>query len=154
MGAGHSWALTGRPMAEHFLHTGMVGLDGEKMSKSRGNLVLVSRLRGRGVDPAVIRTAILAHRYSEDWFWTDLVLAGALARVDTWRRALVAAPEGSAGPLLEAVRTALADDLDTPAALAALDEWAARALTGTARACTADADLVRDLVEARLGVVL
>ncbi|MGX5359417.1 cysteine--1-D-myo-inosityl 2-amino-2-deoxy-alpha-D-glucopyranoside ligase [Kocuria sp. KH4] len=154
MGAGHSWALTGRPMAEHFLHTGMVGLDGEKMSKSRGNLVLVSRLRGRGVDPAVIRTAILAHRYSEDWFWTDLVLAGALARVDTWRRALAAAPEGSAGPLLEAVRTALADDLDTPAALAALDDWAARALTGTARACTADADLVRDLVEARLGVVL
>ncbi|MGQ1797253.1 cysteine--1-D-myo-inosityl 2-amino-2-deoxy-alpha-D-glucopyranoside ligase [Kocuria oceani] len=154
MGAGHSWALTGRPMAEHFLHTGMVGLDGEKMSKSRGNLVLVSRLRAQGVDPAVIRTAILAHRYSEDWFWTDLVLAGAVARVDTWRRALAAAPEGSAAPLLAGVRTALADDLDTPAALEALDDWATRALTGPAQPSAADARLVRDLVEARLGVVL
>ncbi|MEX5303173.1 cysteine--1-D-myo-inosityl 2-amino-2-deoxy-alpha-D-glucopyranoside ligase [Kocuria sabuli] len=155
MGAGHSWALTGRPMAEHFLHTGMVGLDGEKMSKSRGNLVLVSTLRAEGVDPAVIRTAILAHRYSDDWFWTDLVLAGAVVRVDAWRRALAAAPEGSAAPLLEAVRTALADDLDSPAALAALDDWAAGALTGGPAECSApDAQLVRDLVEARLGVVL
>ncbi|MEX5298407.1 cysteine--1-D-myo-inosityl 2-amino-2-deoxy-alpha-D-glucopyranoside ligase [Kocuria sp. CPCC 205292] len=155
MGAGHCWALTGKPMARHFLHTGMVGLDGEKMSKSKGNLVLVSALRAQGVDPAVIRTAILAHRYTEDWYWTDLVLAGAVARVDAWRRALAVAPEGSAAPLLATVRAALADDLDAPAALAALDEWAAAALTaGTPGTGGADARLVRDLVDARLGIEL
>ena len=155
MGAGHCWALTGKPMAERFLHTGMVGLDGEKMSKSKGNLVLVSRLRSRGVEPAAIRTAILAHPYAEDWFWTDAGLAGAVARVDAWRRALAVAPEGSAETLLAAVRTALADDLDAPAALSALDDWAAAALTaGPAEGSAEDAQLVRDLVEARLGIVL
>ncbi|MFW6188131.1 MAG: cysteine--1-D-myo-inosityl 2-amino-2-deoxy-alpha-D-glucopyranoside ligase [Actinomycetota bacterium] len=154
MGAGHCWALTGRPMARHFLHTGMVGLDGEKMSKSRGNLVLVSQLRAQGVDPAAIRTAILAHRYSEDWSWTDLVLAGAVARVDAWRRALAVAPAGTAGPLREAVRAALADDLDAPSALACLDAWAAGALTGAGAGSAQDAQQVRELVEARLGVVL
>ncbi|MEF3121818.1 cysteine--1-D-myo-inosityl 2-amino-2-deoxy-alpha-D-glucopyranoside ligase [Kocuria flava] len=154
MGAGHCSALTGRPMAEHFLHTGMVGLEGEKMSKSRGNLVLVSRLRAEGVEPAAIRTAILAHRYREDWSWTALGLATAVARLDTWRRALGVAPAGSAAPLLERVRAALAEDLDAPAALAALDDWAAAALTGTARASAEDAELVRALVEARLGIVL
>ncbi|GGG68442.1 L-cysteine:1D-myo-inositol 2-amino-2-deoxy-alpha-D-glucopyranoside ligase [Kocuria dechangensis] len=154
MGAGHCWALTGKPMAQHFLHTGMVGLDGEKMSKSRGNLVLVSRLRTDGVEPAAIRTAILAHRYSDEWSWTDLLLAGAVARLDTWRRALAVAPAGSAAPVLGAVRTALADDLDAPAALAALDDWAAAALTAGAEPSAEDARLVRDLVEARLGVVL
>lgn len=155
MGAGHCSALTGRPMAEHFLHTGMVGLEGEKMSKSRGNLVLVSRLRAEGVEPAAIRTAILAHRYREDWSWTALGLATAVARLDTWRRALGTAPAGSAAPLLERVRAALAEDLDAPAALAALDDWAAAALTGgTAEASAADAELVRALVEARLGIVL
>jgi L-cysteine:1D-myo-inositol 2-amino-2-deoxy-alpha-D-glucopyranoside ligase len=142
-------------MAQHFLHTGMVGLDGEKMSKSRGNLVLVSRLRTDGVEPAAIRTAILAHRYSDEWSWTDLLLAGAVARLDTWRRALAVAPAGSAAPVLEAVRTALADDLDAPAALAALDDWAAAALTaGGAEPSAEDARLVRDLAEARLGIVL
>ncbi|ALU40143.1 cysteine--1-D-myo-inosityl 2-amino-2-deoxy-alpha-D-glucopyranoside ligase [Kocuria flava] len=154
MGAGHCSALTGRPMAEHFLHTGMVGLEGEKMSKSRGNLVLVSRLRAEGVEPAAIRTAILAHRYREDWSWTALGLATAVARLDTWRRALGVAPAGSAAPLLERVRAALAEDLDAPAALAALDDWAAAALTGTAEASAEDAGLVRALVEARLGLVL
>ncbi|MFI7481929.1 cysteine--1-D-myo-inosityl 2-amino-2-deoxy-alpha-D-glucopyranoside ligase [Kocuria sp. M1R5S2] len=155
MGAGHCWALTGRPMAQHFLHTGMVGLDGEKMSKSKGNLVLVSALRAEGVDPAVIRAAILAHRYSEDWSWTAPGLAAAAARVDAWRRAAQVAPEDSAAPVLQQVRAALADDLDTPAALSALDDWAAGALTGgTGRTSAEDGRLVRDLVEARLGVVL
>ncbi|HST71356.1 cysteine--1-D-myo-inosityl 2-amino-2-deoxy-alpha-D-glucopyranoside ligase [Kocuria rosea] len=156
MGAGHCSALTGRPMAEHFLHTGMVGLDGEKMSKSKGNLVLVSRLRAQGVEPAAVRTAILAHRYSDDWSWTDLGLAAAVARLDAWRRALAVTPAGTAAPLLATVRAALADDLDAPAALTALDDWAAGALTaGSAAECSpADAQLVRELVEARLGVVL
>jgi L-cysteine:1D-myo-inositol 2-amino-2-deoxy-alpha-D-glucopyranoside ligase len=60
-----------RPFAQHFVHTGMVGLEGHKMSKSRGNLVFVSKLRGSGVEPAAIRLALLAHHYRSDWEWTD-----------------------------------------------------------------------------------
>lgn len=70
--AAHGEALTGsRRFARHYVHTGMVGLDGEKMSKSRGNLVFVSRLRAQGVDPAAIRLALLADHYRGDRMWTD-----------------------------------------------------------------------------------
>jgi L-cysteine:1D-myo-inositol 2-amino-2-deoxy-alpha-D-glucopyranoside ligase len=70
MGAGHAYSLAGVPLAKHYAHAGMVGLDGEKMSKSKGNLVLVSKLRAAGEDPAAIRLAILAHHYRSDWSWT------------------------------------------------------------------------------------
>ena len=70
-----------------YAHAGMVGLDGHKMSKSRGNLVLVSRLRAAGVDPTAIRLAILAHHYRDDWDWTDAGLAEAQDRLARWRRA-------------------------------------------------------------------
>ncbi len=70
MSAAHAHASTGLvPFARAFVHAGMVGLDGEKMSKSRGNLVFVSKLRLAGVDPAAIRLALLAHHYSTDWEW-------------------------------------------------------------------------------------
>lgn len=158
MGAGHSYALSGKPMAEHFMHTAMVGLDGEKMSKSKGNLVLVSKLRERGVDPAAIRLAILAQHYRTDWFWTDELLRRAERRLAAWRAAAAKPDTAGAAALLEAVRSALAEDLNAPAALAAVDAWVARNTAGAAargaEASSEDRQLARDLVEARLGVVL
>ncbi|SEC11863.1 cysteine--1-D-myo-inosityl 2-amino-2-deoxy-alpha-D-glucopyranoside ligase [Arthrobacter woluwensis] len=154
MGAGHWYSLTGEPMAKHYAHTGMVGLDGEKMSKSRGNLVLVSALRRQGVEPAVIRSAVLANHYRTDWFWTDELLQEAERRVARWREALEHAPEGSAGPLLAALRERLADDLDAPGALRALDTWADAALATGGTASVPDASLVSDSVNALLGVEL
>jgi L-cysteine:1D-myo-inositol 2-amino-2-deoxy-alpha-D-glucopyranoside ligase len=153
MGAGHAYALQHVPMAEHYAHTGMVGLDGEKMSKSKGNLVLVSRLRADGVEPAAIRLAILAHHYRSDWFWTDAVLAEAQQRLARWRLALSGAADGSAASVITEVRAALAQDLDAPRALATLDRWAAAA-TVSAPGSSTDAALVSDAVEALLGVVL
>ncbi|HET8879092.1 MAG TPA: cysteine--1-D-myo-inosityl 2-amino-2-deoxy-alpha-D-glucopyranoside ligase [Arthrobacter sp.] len=155
MGAGHAYSLTGTPLARHFAHAGMVGLDGEKMSKSKGNLVLVSRLRAAGEDPAAIRLAILAHHYRSDWSWTAEGFAEAKDRLRTWRSALEAAPAESAGRLVGAMRAALSDDLDAPRALAAVDAWAAAALaTGAGTASAADAALVSDAVDALLGVEL
>lgn len=154
MGAGHWYSLTGEPMAKHYAHTGMVGLDGEKMSKSRGNLVLVSALRRQGVEPAVIRSAVLANHYRTDWFWTDELLREAERRVTRWRQALEHAPEGSAGRLLASMRERLADDLDAPGALQALDAWADAALAAGGPASVPDASLVSDSVNALLGVEL
>ena len=154
MGAGHAYSLSGVPLAKHFAHAGMVGLDGEKMSKSKGNLVLVSKLRAAGEESAAIRLAILAHHYRSDWSWTDEGFSDAKQRLGRWRSALAAAPADSAAPLLEAMRSALANDLDAPAALAAVDRWADQALAGHADSSTADQALVRDAVDALLGIEL
>jgi L-cysteine:1D-myo-inositol 2-amino-2-deoxy-alpha-D-glucopyranoside ligase len=135
--------------ARAYVHAGMVGYQGEKMSKSKGNLVLVSSLRESGVDPMAIRLAILAHHYRSDWEWTDDDLSGAEKRLSTWRTAVERASRGQAEQLARAVRSALADDLDAPAALAVLDEWAE-----TAPGDGDGAELVRAVLDARLGVVL
>ena len=128
MSTAHAKALDGGGASVH-VHTGMVGLHGEKMSKSVGNLVLVSRLREQGVDAMAVRLAVLAHHYREDWEWDDTVLAEAQARLTRWRQAV----SGNGGPdpesTVAAVRTALAADLDAPAALRAVDTWADAALS-------------------------
>ncbi|MFD1542989.1 cysteine--1-D-myo-inosityl 2-amino-2-deoxy-alpha-D-glucopyranoside ligase [Nonomuraea guangzhouensis] len=152
-GASEGHAATGEwPFAKFYTHAGMVALDGEKMSKSKGNLVFVSKLRAVH-DPMAIRLVLLAHHYREDWAYVPAQLAEAEARLARWRSAvgLAAAPE--AGGLLAQVRERLADDLDTPGALAAVDAWAERALSGGGSDPTAPA-LVRDLTDALLGVAL
>jgi L-cysteine:1D-myo-inositol 2-amino-2-deoxy-alpha-D-glucopyranoside ligase len=132
----------------------MVAFDGAKMSKSRGNLVFVSELRRSGVDPMVIRLALLAHHYRSDWEYTDADIAAAVARLEAWRDAtsLVNAP--SADRLLATVRERLEDDLDAPGALAAIDAWAA-----VARDAVGDADptapgLVLAIADSLLGIAL
>ena len=156
MSCSHMRVLTEDPHAgaRVQVHTGMVGLDGEKMSKSRGNLVLVSTLREQGVDPMAIRLAVLAHRYRDDWQWTDDVLRTAEHRLARWRRALSGVGGAPAEPLLEAVRTALADDLDAPAALAAMDDWADAALAGVADPVPGAPGVVARALDALLGVRL
>ncbi|MFC4909443.1 cysteine--1-D-myo-inosityl 2-amino-2-deoxy-alpha-D-glucopyranoside ligase [Actinomadura gamaensis] len=154
MGASHAQVATGeRPHARAYVHAGMVGLDGEKMSKSRGNLVFVSKLRRAGADPMAIRLALLAHHYRADWEWTAGQLDAATARLERWRAA-VAAPAGpSADGVLETVRARLDDDLDAPGALAAIDAWADAALAGNGDDAKAPAQ-VRAVADALLGVEL
>lgn len=154
MGAGHAYSLSGVPLARHFAHAGMVGLDGEKMSKSKGNLVLVSKLRAAGEEPAAIRLAILAHHYRSDWSWTEAGFADAKDRLADWRRALAVAPEGSAAALIAEMRSELADDLNAPGALAAVDRWAADARKRAVAGSPMDQALVSDAVNALLGVEL
>lgn len=153
LGASHSFALSGQPMARHYMHTGMVGLDGEKMSKSLGNLVLVSNLRKGGVEPVAIRLAILANHYADDWFWEDALLEQAQQRLEVYRSALAAAagePDEASLALLEQVRQLLAQNLNSPAALEAVDAWAQGVLEGGG----SGGQLVKDLLLARLGLAL
>ncbi|MGH8877868.1 MAG: cysteine--1-D-myo-inosityl 2-amino-2-deoxy-alpha-D-glucopyranoside ligase [Stackebrandtia sp.] len=152
--AAHAEAATKAvPFAEHYVHAGMIGLDGEKMSKSRGNLVFVSRLRADGVDPAVIRLALLDGHYRADRAWTQELRAAAENRLALWREAVGMSSGASGTELLTRVREHLADDLDTPRALAAVDEWAELSLTGAHHDAQAPR-LARDTVEQLLGVVL
>ncbi len=152
--AAHAEALTGsHPFARHYTHAGMIGLDGEKMSKSRGNLVFVSRLRADGVDPMAVRLALLSGHYRADREWTDDVLAQGRARLDRWHRAAVGPTGPDAAPVVARLRDHLGDDLDTPKALAAVDAWASEALTG--HGTDADApELIRKAVDALLGVAV
>lgn len=154
MGASHAQVLTGEfPMAKAYVHAGMVALHGEKMSKSKGNLVFVSALRRAGVDPAAIRLALLSHHYRADWEWTDAVLAEAVARLERWRAA-VSRPDGiAADDLVDEVREALSNDLDAPAALAAVDRWVERQLVTDGDDESAPG-LVSRTVDALLGVAL
>jgi L-cysteine:1D-myo-inositol 2-amino-2-deoxy-alpha-D-glucopyranoside ligase len=124
MCAAQGRVATDQPFAQAYLHSGMVGLDGEKMSKSKGNLVFVSALRESGVDPMVIRLALLEHHYREDWDWTDELLVSAQSRLNRWREAVRLDAGLNADDVLAQLRAALAHDLDVPAALAAMDAWA------------------------------
>jgi L-cysteine:1D-myo-inositol 2-amino-2-deoxy-alpha-D-glucopyranoside ligase len=152
--AAHAERLTGaRPFARHYVHAGMIGLDGEKMSKSKGNLVFVSRLRGDGVDPMAVRLGLLSGHYRADREWTDDVRKTGEERLARWRAAAVAPAGPSGAGLLAAVREALADDLDAPAALTVVDAWADAALAGAGDDPEAPA-LMRRTVDARLGVRL
>jgi L-cysteine:1D-myo-inositol 2-amino-2-deoxy-alpha-D-glucopyranoside ligase len=153
MSAGHGRVATEQDFAAAYLHSGMVALDGEKMSKSRGNLVFVSRLRQSGVDPMAIRLALLAHHYRDDWEWSDEVLAAAQDRLHRWREAVRQDSGVNAAEVVVQMRAALALDLDAPTALAAVDAWAG----ATMAMDTDDTDapgLVRDACDALLGVAL
>jgi L-cysteine:1D-myo-inositol 2-amino-2-deoxy-alpha-D-glucopyranoside ligase len=152
--AAHAEVLTGQePFARHFVHAGMIGLAGEKMSKSKGNLVFVSRLRGDGVDPMAIRLALISTHYRSDRQWTDDTLKAGELRLATWREAARLA-RGPAGPaLLAEVRAGIADDLDTPRVLATVDSWAEAALAGHGDDRAAPA-LMAATVDGLLGVAL
>jgi L-cysteine:1D-myo-inositol 2-amino-2-deoxy-alpha-D-glucopyranoside ligase len=150
LSAAEAEAVTGHaPFAQAYVHAGMVGLDGEKMSKSLGNLVFVSRLLADGIDPAALRLALLQRHYRADRMWTDAELAQGQARLARWQAGIAreSGPDGAA--LLAEVRAALLDDLDTPVALAAMDAWCA-----TAGDDATAPVLVRDTVDALLGVLL
>lgn len=154
MSAVQSIPLTGdRDFARLYVHQAMVGLGGEKMSKSRGNLVLVSRLRAEGVDPMAIRVLLLAQHYRQGWEYAEDLLEAARARLERWREALSVNGGVDATATIAAVRAAVADDLSTPRALRAVDAWCERTLAGEGQDPSAPGLVARTL-DAVLGVRL
>jgi L-cysteine:1D-myo-inositol 2-amino-2-deoxy-alpha-D-glucopyranoside ligase len=124
-----SEAATGEPFVQHWMHTGLISKDGEKMSKSLGNLVFVDALR-KEWDAAAIRIAIIGHHYRTEWEWDEELMPAAQQRLDAWRAAATAG--GAAVDVLAVVRERLDDDLDTPGAFAAIDAAAAEGGSGVA----------------------
>ena len=123
MSAAQSKAMTGQEFARAFVHTGMIGLDGEKMSKSKGNLVFVSKLLDQGIDPVVIRFALLQGHYSQDRMWSNEVLQTTIDDVQGIRTALAMMEVASTDSLVTTLIEGLADDLDTSRFFTALKTW-------------------------------
>ena len=116
-----SEAATGVPFARHWMHVAMVSMDGHKMSKSRGNLVFVDKLRTMH-DPRAIRLGLIEHHYRVEWEWDDDLMPRNERRLSAWCSAASSTDES----LLSEVREALDDDLDTPRAVSLIDEAASR----------------------------
>ncbi len=118
--AAQSESVTGAPFVRFWLHVGLVGYEGTKMSKSLGNLVFVDELAAKS-EPMAVRLALLEHHYRHDWEWRGDELAGAVSRLATWRST---ANGARSAEVIDDVRAALDDDLDTPRALEAIDRAA------------------------------
>ena len=151
MGAAHAAAWLDTPLSHSYMHTGMVGYEGEKMSKSLGNLVLVSQLRKQGVDPMAIRLTILDHHYRSDWMYDDDALAKANERLEQWKRAAECGSHVVSKDVIRELRECLADDLDTPAALSLIDDWAAARDQNTSES---ESEAVVKAIDALLGIKL
>ncbi|WP_109505597.1 cysteine--1-D-myo-inosityl 2-amino-2-deoxy-alpha-D-glucopyranoside ligase [Nocardioides speluncae] len=154
MSAGHAQvAHPAARFAQVYSHAGMVGYDGEKMSKSKGNLVFVSALRNSEVDPMAIRLTLLRKHYRSDWEWTDDLLWDAVDTLDVWRPLLALEAGAPAGPVVDAVLTALANDLDAPTAVAAAQAWMDATDSGD-RTEPGSPAIIRTLLDATLGLDL
>jgi L-cysteine:1D-myo-inositol 2-amino-2-deoxy-alpha-D-glucopyranoside ligase len=159
MCAGHAQvADPSGPFAKVYSHAGMVAYDGEKMSKSKGNLVFVSALRNSDVDPMAIRLVLLRHHVRSDWEWLDSELWEAVDILVEWRRALSLGAGAPAEPVVTEVLAALADDLDAPRAVAAVQGWVDATLGRTGHlADTSDENAaltMHSLLDASLGLAL
>jgi L-cysteine:1D-myo-inositol 2-amino-2-deoxy-alpha-D-glucopyranoside ligase len=123
MSAAQSAVMTGQPFARHYVHAGMIGLNGEKMSKSLGNLVFVSQLISQGVNPMAIRWALLNRSYRKDAMWSDSILAQSIVSIDRLQLNLAKMEVAPTDGVITEVIKALSEDLDTERALRVVEKW-------------------------------
>ena len=151
MCATQAQVITGKELAQTYVHAGMIGLDGEKMSKSKGNLVFVSRLVESGVDPMAIRWALMSDHYRSDRMWSDAVLQKAQSEIAQLRDALSKSTSAPTEDLITSIVNALSDDLDTTRVLSQINAWASSTLAGSNGGNTDD---LRIALDALLGLKL
>ncbi len=149
MCAAQARVINGKELAASYVHAGMIGLDGEKMSKSKGNLVFVSRLIADGVDPMVIRWALMSDHYRSDRMWSDDVLQEAQEAIDQLTAALAQQDCAPTQDLINSMVVALSDDLDTPLIVSQLKSWSSLTLSG---AQGGNSDQLRVALDALLGL--
>jgi L-cysteine:1D-myo-inositol 2-amino-2-deoxy-alpha-D-glucopyranoside ligase len=151
MCAAQAHVITGKELAYSYVHTGMIGLDGEKMSKSKGNLVFVSRLVASGVDPMAIRWALMSDHYTTDRVWSETNLSQAQQSIARLRTALAMDVCAPTEELISSIVSALSDDLDTPLVLSQLNVWSDETLGGSQGGNPTDLKLA---IDALLGIAL
>ena len=123
MSASQSALITGQRFAQMYVHTGMVGLDGQKMSKSLGNLVFVSELIAQGIEPASIRWALMGHRYNEDLMWKPEMIESAQVEIERLRKNLSRVDVAPTAVVIQEICDLLSENLDTPAVLNVIRRW-------------------------------
>ena len=123
MSAAQSRSINSQKFARSYVHAGMIGLNGEKMSKSLGNLVFVSKLISSGVNPAAIRWALMGHPYADDLMWSDSLMDKAVADIERLQLNLARMEVAPTDVVIESVIDALSKNLDTPRALSAITQW-------------------------------
>jgi L-cysteine:1D-myo-inositol 2-amino-2-deoxy-alpha-D-glucopyranoside ligase len=151
MCAAQAHVLTGKELATSYVHTGMIGLDGEKMSKSKGNLVFVSRLVASGTDPMAIRWALMSDHYRTDRMWSESLLHQAEMQLKFLKSALNSDQCAPTSSVIDEVVKALSDDLDTQKVVSILNQWSAATLSGEMGGSAAD---LRQHLDALLGLKL
>jgi L-cysteine:1D-myo-inositol 2-amino-2-deoxy-alpha-D-glucopyranoside ligase len=151
MCAAQAQVLSGKPLANTYVHAGMIGLDGEKMSKSKGNLVFVSKLVSAGRDPMAIRWALMKDHYRQDRMWTDELLVVAESEISALRLCLAQSDVAPTKDLIEMIVDALSDDLDTQTVIASVNAWIGRTQSGDAGG---DAQSLVAALDALLGIKL
>jgi cysteinyl-tRNA synthetase len=155
MSATQANLITGKEFARHYVHSGMVGFEGEKMSKSKGNLVFVSKLIASGVDPMVIRLALLMHHYRDDHMWSNEELGTASEFLDDLRTALSRTEVAPTDTVIAEIIAALANNLDTPRAITVLSEWVTQSLSGSEDCVSGgSAGELSRAIDALLGIAL
>lgn len=130
MCASQARVITGKELSATYVHAGMIGLDGEKMSKSKGNLVFVSRLVDSGKDPMAIRWALMSDHYRSNRMWSDELLQKAEVELAQVRKALHHVEVAETEAVIKEIIRALSDDLDTPKVLSTLIDWSTATLSG------------------------
>ena len=151
MCAAQAQILTGKPLASTYVHAGMIGLDGEKMSKSKGNLVFVSKLVAAGRDPMAIRWALMKDHYRQDRMWTDELLVAAESELIALRSCLAQTDVAPTSDLIEKIVDALSDDLNTKGVISVLNTWVERTQSGDTGG---DAQSLVGALDALLGIKL
>jgi L-cysteine:1D-myo-inositol 2-amino-2-deoxy-alpha-D-glucopyranoside ligase len=131
MSASQSKVISKKEFARSYVHTGMIGLDGEKMSKSKGNLLFVSKMVNKGINPMAIRLALISQPYALDRMWTQSSLDDAIDLLEKLNIALSREEVAPTKPVIMEIIRALSNNLDTPAALLALSEWSDQSLQGS-----------------------
>jgi len=143
--------ITGMEFAETYVHAGMIGLDGEKMSKSRGNLVFVSKLLEQGIAPEALRMALISQHYQEDRMWSNGLLQDAQLFIEKIQKTLANTDVAATQPVVQGIVEALADNLNTPRALRILDEWCEASLQGATGGSAGD---ISRALDTYLGIAL
>jgi len=123
MSASQCKLITNREFASHYVHAGMIGLDGEKMSKSLGNLVFVSKLINQGISPSAIRWALMSSHFALDRMWSQAVLDDAIDWISRLRKALSRVDVAPSTPVITQIMASLSENLDTPKALHHIKDW-------------------------------
>lgn len=151
MCASQAQVLSGKPLASTYVHAGMIGLDGEKMSKSKGNLVFVSKLVADGRDPMAIRWALMKKHYRTDRMWTEELLIAAENEIGALRKALEQKEVAPTQDLIQNIIGSLVDDLNTPLVIEMVNAWVDQTNAG---GTNGDVQLLINSLDALLGIKL